>query len=141
MIVIAIIGILAAIAIPNFISFRDKGFCSGVESDANAILAGLADYFSIPTNVSFADVGATDTITFPGPPDTLFRLSRAGEATANTATLTNVAATAAAAAYFLVAVTDGSGRCPVSYQVSNTVAGTDLEGWSGVLPGVFQKPM
>ena len=28
MIVIAIIGILAAIAIPNFISYRNKAFCS-----------------------------------------------------------------------------------------------------------------
>ena len=28
MIVIAIIGILAAIAIPNFIAYRDKAFCS-----------------------------------------------------------------------------------------------------------------
>ena len=32
MIVIAIIGILAAIAIPNFIAYRNKSFCSAVES-------------------------------------------------------------------------------------------------------------
>ncbi len=50
MIVIAIIGILAAIAIPNFISYRNKAFCSGAESDANAIIASLADYFSIPNH-------------------------------------------------------------------------------------------
>ncbi len=31
MIVIAIIGILAAIAIPNFIAYRDKSFCSAAE--------------------------------------------------------------------------------------------------------------
>jgi len=37
MIVIAIIGILAAIAIPNFISYRNKAFCSRAESDATAI--------------------------------------------------------------------------------------------------------
>ncbi|NOX79891.1 MAG: prepilin-type N-terminal cleavage/methylation domain-containing protein, partial [Deltaproteobacteria bacterium] len=36
MIVIAIIGILAAVAIPNYISFRDKAYCSGAESDANS---------------------------------------------------------------------------------------------------------
>ena len=41
MIVIAIIGILAAIAIPNFISYRNKSFCSSAESDANSI-AGRA---------------------------------------------------------------------------------------------------
>ena len=32
MIVIAIIGILAAIAIPNFISYRDKAYCQNAES-------------------------------------------------------------------------------------------------------------
>jgi prepilin-type N-terminal cleavage/methylation domain-containing protein len=52
MIVIAIIGILAAIAIPNFIAYRNKTFCSATESDANSIAAGVADYFSIPTNIS-----------------------------------------------------------------------------------------
>ena len=54
MIVIAIIGILAAIAIPNFISYRNKSFCSGVESDANNIAAAIADYFAIPSNVSIS---------------------------------------------------------------------------------------
>ncbi|MGD9090578.1 MAG: prepilin-type N-terminal cleavage/methylation domain-containing protein, partial [Desulfobacterales bacterium] len=39
MIVIAIIGILAAIAIPNFIAYRNKAFCSAAESDANNIAA------------------------------------------------------------------------------------------------------
>ena len=33
MIVIAIIGILAAIAIPNFIAYRDKSFCAAAEED------------------------------------------------------------------------------------------------------------
>ena len=35
MIVIAIIGILAAIAIPNFIAYRDKSYCSRVEADVH----------------------------------------------------------------------------------------------------------
>jgi len=50
MIVIAIIGILAAIAIPNFISYRNKSFCSQAESDANNIAAGLGDHFAIPAH-------------------------------------------------------------------------------------------
>ena len=50
MIVIAIIGILAAIAIPNFIAYRNKTFCSRAESDANNIAAAIADYFAIPTH-------------------------------------------------------------------------------------------
>jgi len=52
MIVIAIIGILAAIAIPNFISYRDKAYCSKVETDAQSVLASLSSYFSEPDNTS-----------------------------------------------------------------------------------------
>ena len=52
MIVIAIIGILAAIAIPNFISYRNKAFCSRAESDGSAVQAAIASYFSEPGNVS-----------------------------------------------------------------------------------------
>ncbi|RJP75749.1 MAG: prepilin-type N-terminal cleavage/methylation domain-containing protein [Desulfobacteraceae bacterium] len=50
MIVIAIIGILAAIAIPNFISYRDKAYCSGAETDVQTIMGAIADYFSNPSN-------------------------------------------------------------------------------------------
>ena len=52
MIVIAIIGILAAIAIPNFIEYRNKSYCSRAESDANNIAAALSDYFSIPNHTT-----------------------------------------------------------------------------------------
>ena len=48
MIVIAIIGILAAIAIPNFIAYRDKAYCSRAETDSSSVLAALASYFSEP---------------------------------------------------------------------------------------------
>lgn len=47
-IVIAIIGILSAIAIPKFIAYRNKTYCSSVESDINHIIAGIAGYFSEP---------------------------------------------------------------------------------------------
>jgi prepilin-type N-terminal cleavage/methylation domain-containing protein len=46
MIVIAIIGILAAIAIPNFITYRDKAYCSKAEQDAQSVLAAISSYFS-----------------------------------------------------------------------------------------------
>ena len=61
MIVIAIIGILAAIAIPNFIAYRNKAFCSQAESDAKSIAGDIADYFAIPTHtaIATADVGYT----------------------------------------------------------------------------------
>ncbi len=50
MIVIAIIGVLTAIAIPNFISYKKKARCSAVESDAQSIEAAISDYFSDPTH-------------------------------------------------------------------------------------------
>ena len=63
MIVIAIIGILAAIAIPNFISYRDKAYCSSAETDVDSVMAAIADYFSEPTNMSVtkANLGYPDS--------------------------------------------------------------------------------
>jgi prepilin-type N-terminal cleavage/methylation domain-containing protein len=52
MIVIAIIGILAAIAIPNFIAYRNKAFCSKAETDAKNMLACLSDYFTEPEHTA-----------------------------------------------------------------------------------------
>jgi len=54
MIVIAIIGILAAIAIPNFIAYRDKAYCSSAETDINSIMGAIADYFSDPDNMTIS---------------------------------------------------------------------------------------
>jgi len=49
MIVIAIIGILAAIAIPNFLAYRTRGQDSAAQSEAkNFYNAGMA-YFADPT--------------------------------------------------------------------------------------------
>ena len=63
MIVIAIIGILAAIAIPNFIAYRDKAFCSYAEQDAQSVSAAMASYFSEPDHTqtpSVAELMATE---------------------------------------------------------------------------------
>ena len=112
MIVIAIIGILAAIAIPNFIAYRNKAFCSQAESDANNIAADVADYFSIPTqtaiaqgDVNFAPNANTFTLTAADP---------------------NVAIT--------IIVTDVSGRCPADYIAANPIVNGD--GWAG---NTYQK--
>ncbi len=124
MIVIAIIGILAAIAIPNFISYRDKAFCSATESDAHAIASSMADYFAIPTNVSFATQTGVGTVVFAGSTD--FTLSGSNTATVSMAGTPSV---------ITIAVTDGSTRCPADYQ-------TAVTGWSGGAgAGVFTKNM
>lgn len=99
MIVIAIIGILAAIAIPNFIAYRNKSFCSAAESDANGIASAIADHFAIPTNTAVTagdisiKVSGTNSWAFgTNEPNTLIE----------------------------IVVTDGSGRCPADYQAANT---------------------
>jgi len=65
MIVIAIIGILAAIAIPNFISYRNKAYCSKTETDAQSVLAALSSYFSEPSRTTvptIADLQASESL-------------------------------------------------------------------------------
>jgi len=119
MIVIAIIGILAAIAIPNFIAYRNKSFCTGVESDANNVIASIADYFAIPTHTTIA----TDDQAFI-PPVNSYTISATD-----------------ASSVITVTVTDASGRCPDDYTSANPINSTG-DGWSGVNPGAYyQKVM
>jgi type IV pilus assembly protein PilA len=97
MIVIAIIGILAAIAIPNFIAYRNKAFCSAAESDAKSVAAAIADYFAIPTHTDIADG------------DILYNASGL-----NTYTIT----TGDPSLGITITVTDMSNRCPNDYQTA-----------------------
>ena len=119
MIVIAIIGILAAIAIPNFISYRNKAFCSAAESDANNIAAALADYYAVPSHTGFQAGSIGQSTDWLG-------LSISGN---NTATLygdiDNIG----------ISVTDASDRCPDDYMSSQT----DWDDSSGAK--VFVKQM
>jgi len=49
-IVATTLGILAAIAVPNFIAYKTKAFCSKVESAGNYTVAAMNDYYSDPNN-------------------------------------------------------------------------------------------
>ena len=98
MIVIAIIGILAAIAIPNFIAYRNKAYCSRAESDANSVAAGLADYFAIPNHTTYPASIDTLGITLTG--------NNSGVISGPTNAIT-------------ITVRDGSTNCPTNYQASN----------------------
>ena len=62
MIVIAIIGILAAIAIPNFIAYRDKAFCGQAEHDAQNTLASLSSYYADPDHTGIPDIGDLESL-------------------------------------------------------------------------------
>lgn len=118
MIVIAIIGILAAIAIPNYIAYRNKSFCSRAEKDANGVAAAVADYFAIPSHVNtptIAQLNNNSGYTFSG-----------RGATINTGTITpggdptiNIT----------IAVSDGSTRCPTEYQLAQVSGGVGSDGW------------
>jgi len=133
MIVIAIIGILAAIAIPNFIAYRNKTFCTQTESDANSIAAAVSDYFSIPSHVvipTFANLNGGNGITLSG----LNATGDAGTTLVSANPDVNITIT----------VQDTSLRCPSEYKTAgqSTVVGAD--GWdpatlgSGVA-GIYRK--
>ena len=127
MIVIAIIGILAAIAIPNFIAYRDKSYCSGAESDANNIGNLIADYFATPANTTLASRTGVTSLKFgTGAPFTLTNK--------NVGTVAVTAATASAPISIAITVTDTSKRCPLDYRNSQSAAG-----WA--TDGTFEKTM
>ena len=109
MIVIAIIGILAAIAIPNFIAYRDKAFCGYAEGDAQNTLAALSSYFSEPDRTTqITDV--TDLIS-------------AEELSLNN-DVTDVAISGGTTGVgYSIAVTDSSSRCPRGTVYTATMGG------------------
>ena len=117
MIVIAIICVLAAIAIPNFLAYRDKAYCKRTESDDQNTIAAISAYFSDPKNIQMPSI------------QTLIDdndLSLNNDAT-------NVFTTPTAGSYAAVTITvqvsDGSGRCPrgTDYTVS---MGGDTGSWN-----------
>jgi prepilin-type N-terminal cleavage/methylation domain-containing protein len=128
MIVVAIIGILAAIAIPNYVAYRNKSFCSAAEKDANGIAAAVADYFAVPSRVNTPALG--DLNDGAG-----YTMSRQGQANANSATI----AGASPNLNITIAVTDGSGRCPQEYKRANLTTGRGVDGWTGVASNVYNK--
>ena len=106
MIVIAIIGILAAIAIPNFIAYRDKAFCGYAEGDAQNTLAALSSYFSEPDRTTV--------------PDDVQDLIDAEELSLNNDPDSIVISTANG---YTITVTDDSGRCPRGSTYSASMGG------------------
>ena len=107
MIVIAIIGILAAIAIPNFIAYRDKAYCGYAEGDAQNTLAALSSYFSEPSRVTLPSVA--DLVT-------------AEELSLNNTDAGSVVLSTTSG--YTVTVTDDSGRCPRGTTSPGTYAAT-----------------
>jgi prepilin-type N-terminal cleavage/methylation domain-containing protein len=127
MIVIAIIGILAAIAIPNFISYRDKAYCAKAETDAQNAIAAISSYFSEPENTSL-DGGFS-------------RLADQEELILNDGNNATVDEIVDGTGMFEVEISDGSGRCPravddsgnaltyFAYMGTTERSGTEGGGW------------
>jgi type IV pilus assembly protein PilA len=109
MIVIAIIGVLAAIAIPNFIAYRNKSYCNSAESDANNVAASISDYFAVPEH-TILDTAANQT-QYLG-----FTLTNKGGQ--NSVTVSGTAETSIA-----ITVTEAAGRCPSDYRTASANAG------------------
>ena len=108
MIVIAIIGILSAIAIPNFISYRNKSYCSAAEADAKNIAAAVTDYFSVflrNNTPHLNDLNGGIGYTLSGN---------------NSSTISGVNPNEG----ITITVTDASGRCPLRYQAA-------IDEWDG----------
>jgi prepilin-type N-terminal cleavage/methylation domain-containing protein len=109
MIVIAIIGILAAIAIPNFIAYRDKAFCGQAEHDAQNTLAALSSYYADPDHVGMATVAELISL----------------EDLSLNNTTGNVDLTGSVTGTMTVIVTDGSLRCPRGSTFTVTMGGVE----------------
>lgn len=92
MVVIGILSLLMAIAIPNFIHMRNKAFCSEAETDANHLAMAVSNYYGNPqrTELPTVDdlkVNIINPAEIIGDPNTTI----------------------------VVLVTDRTGRCPESY--------------------------
>ena len=113
MLVFVIIGILAAIAIPNYISYRNRSVCGVVESDAMTVAQKVYDYYTVPTHTGMPTL--TDLRISP------FTLSNSNSA----AISGNINGTVS------IAVTDGRSQCPTDYQTGMTSAISPNGFWSG----------
>ena len=115
MIVIAIIGVLAAIAIPNFIAYRNKSYCNSAESDANNVAASISDYFAIPEHTTLDT--PTNATQYLG-----FTLTNKGGQ--NSVTISG-----SADGSIRIVVAEAANRCPSDYRgASAAAAGQDK--WS-----------
>ena len=114
MVVFVVIGILTAIAIPNFISYRNRAYCSSVESDAQSIAMKIAAYYSVPAHTGLLPT-AFD-----------LNISSSTLSNSNSATISgNINGTVS------IAVTDGRSQCPTDYQTGMTSAISPNGFWNG----------
>jgi type IV pilus assembly protein PilA len=88
MIVIAIIGILAAIAIPQFSAYKSRGYMASVKSDTKNLYTAIAAYMG--DNPGASPVYPADTLPSTGVAGAVYTKSKATKG--NTVTVTAGAA-------------------------------------------------
>jgi len=96
MVTMAIIGVIMAIALANYINYRNKGFCNLAETDAKNVQGALADHFAISTHTAIPAPGDLDA-----------------------ATVNEYIITGDTNDVISITVSDGSKRCPDSYKQAN----------------------
>ena len=75
MIVIAIIGILAAIAIPNFISYRKQGYETAAVADLENANMSMQTYFTADDSATFPSLTSLEDAGFRQSPGVTITLS------------------------------------------------------------------
>lgn len=109
MVVIAILGILSAIAIANMISFRNKTYCPMAETDAQNAKAAIYAYFSDPAHTALPnreDLKVTfnngvASVAISGDPETFIQID----------------------------ITDSFKRCPQGTVYTKFMGGSGVDGW------------
>lgn len=112
MVAIAIIGILVAIAVPNFISYRDASYCTAAETDARSVASAIADYFATPTHTNMPNVSDLN----------IHSLSNG-----NTFLISSVNPD-----ILIIVKIETPNRCPKDYQLAAKQPDAESNGWDGV---------
>ena len=126
MIVIAIIGVLAAIAIPNFIAYRNKSYCNSAESDANNIAASISDYFAIPEHTTLTQTGPTSMYM--------------GFVLTNKGGQNSIQVSGSADQSIQLVVSEAAQRCPSDYRTASST-NTSADRWSSGTQHFYTKVM
>lgn len=108
LIVIAIIAILAAIAIPQFAAYRQRGIRASMQSDAKNIASALEAYFADNQSYTSFNISAGGTITTP---------INAKASPGNT-----VSVTGSASAYTIAVTNANGGTGSTQFTINNTGA-------------------
>ncbi len=108
LIVIAIIAILAAIAIPQFAAYRQRGVRASMQADARNIATSLEAFFADNQSYTTFTIGAGSAITAP---------VSAKASAGNSITVTGSTST-----YTISAINSNGGSSSTQYTIDNTGA-------------------